>query len=826
MKRYWILPFLLLFLVSFSNISFGQAAEDLLDEGRAAFREGRYSEAVRAFEGVTALDPDNAEAYFLLARIYAETPLEDRKKANVALEKAIELEPDNLTYLVGSLQQLRVESWNFFTERIRETKRLDIAKHILKIDSTNAYAHEEIGGSFIRDFWRYRNAIMLPTLHFVRPTMVSNINEAYLGTLDADALNELDQFLLAQLGDEIEMTETDRTHTTPNMASLYSPDDVFMADRFDLESLRAQGIPIQDLSYRAQRAYDRAIGHLRASLQADPRRRSVYDSMMEIFALKGEYEDALEMLQEMYIFFPEDDKTWLYLGFAHCRSGNPEAAYRSFQTAFTYMDEGERQAFDNIEYILPEGEVESYKDDPIAYVSRFWTSKDPRYLTPFNERRLEHFARLVYVDLLYDSKDLKLRGWETQRGQILIRYGVPLSDVVIMPQNTSMSAKRVLEMAMAGPTDAEELQQERISATDQSALQTRILLDRGSGFDMAAEANSFNVWDYGDFRFVFEDPFRNGEYRLYSPSATEVAAGVDPWINDYTIRIKETFRKVPERYEYEAPGRQIEIPYLVTIFKGDGEEADLYVHYGIPITAENDPNSMINVTANVGAFLISEDRDILVERRRTVYGLRNAQIMEFKDTNLWVDTQEMQAPSGNHEVSMEFETASGATVAVQRRNIEVPRFTEERLTLSDMMLAYQIEESDEKTPASASDITRYGLSITPAPWSVFSATQPIYLYFEIYNLELNQAGQTDYEMEALLIPKDKGRGLGRLVRNIFGGTGGVSVTVPGAGDSLNDAQYLILDAANQETGLYTLVLRVRDNVGRRTVETEQDLFLE
>ena len=59
-----------------------------------------------------------------------------------------------------------MESWNFLGDRIREARRLEAARQILKIDPDNAYAHEELGTVNIRDFWRYRNAIMLPGLTY------------------------------------------------------------------------------------------------------------------------------------------------------------------------------------------------------------------------------------------------------------------------------------------------------------------------------------------------------------------------------------------------------------------------------------------------------------------------------------------------------------------------------------------------------------------------------------------------------------------------------------------------------------------------------------
>lgn len=765
-------PFGYLILILFALIAMMPTAawaqtSDAIEQGKEAFREGRYEAAARAFERATEADPQQAEAYYLLALVYAETPLKDEKKAQRALDRAIELEPDNPQFLVARLQQLRTESWNFLTEQIREAKRRDLAREILALDSTNAYAHEELGLAGIRDFWRYRNAIMLPTLQY------DAVGYARSDVRDGPLFEE-------PIFDDFDPTLTEQPALDASdpmlVGDLMDPDEVFLADRFDLDALEEQGVPFQSLSARAQRAYRRAAGHLEKALEADPRRRSVYDALMRIYMLKGEHEAALETLEGMYAHFSEDPATWLYLGLAHYRAGNMDAADRSFQTAFAFMTPEMEQAYNDLGGLLPEREQARYEADPVAYASRFWMSEDPRYLTPYNERKLEHWSRLTYADLLYGAPALDLRGWDTQRGRILVRYGLPQTDVVLV---------------------------------------TRDLLE-----------NTFNIWDYGDFRFVFEDPFRNGEYRLYSPPADEIAEDTDAWLNDYVLRAEETFRKVPERYAYEAPGRQIEIPYLVNAFKGEGGLTDLYVHYGIPIIEYDRSQEQIDVAANTGAFLISDDRDILVERRRTIYGLPTSQIIPFAETNLWVDTQLMHAPPGEHEVSVEFETSSGATVAVQRRAVDVPAFGADRLALSDMMLAYHIEETEDGEPLSDADVVRRGLSIRPAPWSVFSLRQPVYLYFEAYGLRQGEDGRTAYEVEISLVPKETARGVSRVFKGLFGGEEGVSVRYTGSSTSPNPSEYQILDATDQPPGLYTLTVRIRDSLAGRAEETARDLFLE
>ncbi|TDI70260.1 MAG: GWxTD domain-containing protein, partial [Bacteroidetes bacterium] len=453
----------------------------------------------------------------------------------------------------------------------------------------------------------------------------------------------------------------------------------------------------------------------------------------------------------------------------------------------------------------------------VAYAARYWTSKDPRLLTPYNERKLEHYARLTYADLLYGASELGLRGWNTERGQIIVRYGTPIGDVVIIPKSSSKISESFRAMAQDPDPDNQ----------GEGSRILQITRD-GYGFDMFEEANTYNIWTYEDKKFVFEDPFRNGEFRLYSPSASDISQGSLPWLNDYAIRARETFREEPESYTYKAPGRQIDVPFLVASFKNFSSDlTDVYVNYGIPVNDFDRSDDIIDITANAGMFVVSENRDMLVEQRRTIYGLRTAQVVQFEESNLWIDTEQLRVPPGMQEVSVEFETAGAATVAVQRRKVEILDFSGDDLALSDLLLAYRVDEVEFGTPTLSTDIVRNGLSIMPAPWSVFSTKQPIYLYFEVYNLDLDSNGSANYLVEAALGPKKQGNAIGNFLKGIFGGgEAGVAVSLPIQISSANDGQYLILDASNQEPGLYTIALKITDQATGKTLQREQDLFLE
>ncbi len=775
------------------------ALRERMDRGVEAFRAERFAEALEHFERVAEAAPEAAEAHYMIARVYAETPLADKRAALGAVRRARKIEPDNLQYMVAELQQLREPSWNNVAEFIQQEQRRSLARAILARDSTNAFAHEELGAVYIRDFWQYRNAIRLPGLSFGGSESETTLYEA------AEPIDPAE--IPVPAGSTPELAEG-----IADAAAFDAPGAVPLSDRFDLETLQSQGVAVQDLSARAQAAYDRAIGHLEAALRADPRRRPVYDHLMRIYTLNEDWDEAAAMLDRMLVFFPKDPGTWLYLGAANHRLGRADAAAVAFDEARERMTEEERAAFEDLALLLTDDDLRAYRADPDGFARAFWTARNPRYLTPYNERRLEHYARLVHADLLYAAPEIGKRGWQTQRGRVVVRYGPPERDVVI--------------------TGAFEEALHAFGVVDDAT-------EAGFRLDMAARSNLFNVWDYGDFKFVFEDPVRNGEFRLYSPPAdlySDRAAGFVEKM-DYELIARRTFRETPERYDYEAAGRAVDVPYVVTAFKGDGGLADLYVHYGIPLGAEADLSAdLVDLTLRTGAFLVDPEGGTLAERQRTLYGLKTAQVVSFEDIRLWTDTQALESGPGPHTVSVEFETAGGGTQATQRREVDVPAFPDDRLSVSDLLLAYAVEEvpaADGSGGPGGSEgvsggrLRRGGLEILPAPWSVFGRRQPLYLYFEPYGLAVGADGRSRYTVEVSLRPKDQRSAVARLVGGLFGGDDrGVSVEFEAEGSGPDDQQYTILDVADQEPGVYTLTLRVRDEATGRAVERERDLFLE
>jgi GWxTD domain-containing protein len=60
-----------------------------------------------------------------------------------------------------------------------------------------------------------------------------------------------------------------------------------------------------------------------------------------------------------------------------------------------------------------------------AFVEQFWARRDPTPGTPVNEFKVEHYRRIAYADTHFATRLSPGRGWNTDRGEVYIKYGPP-----------------------------------------------------------------------------------------------------------------------------------------------------------------------------------------------------------------------------------------------------------------------------------------------------------------------------------------------------------------------------------------------------------------
>lgn len=133
-------------------------------------------------------------------------------------------------------------------------------------------------------------------------------------------------------------------------------------------------------------------------------------------------------------------------GLAAARLNAPSDAQRAFAAGLARLSVRERGDLLDISRLLTPGDsvrVAGLADDAReATVRAFWETADPLISTPENEAQIEYFSRVAVSMLRYDDAEHGVRGWRTDRGIIVIRYGEPPVEVLLPPAN-DISARDV-----------------------------------------------------------------------------------------------------------------------------------------------------------------------------------------------------------------------------------------------------------------------------------------------------------------------------------------------------------------------------------------------
>jgi len=185
-------------------------------------------------------------------------------------------------------------------------------------------------------------------------------------------------------------------------------------------------VPLEDLKSEER---ERMIGHFRAALEAEPAHVEAAVHLLGHLADAGEWEEYERVARQLAETAPDDARPHLFIGLGLHETGRDAMADSAFGRALALLPPADRAVFEDIAALLPRRLQERYAALDSAgrreTARIFFASTDPLYLTEADERRLEHYARLAWAELKFGAPERQLRGWDTERGQIWVRYGRP-----------------------------------------------------------------------------------------------------------------------------------------------------------------------------------------------------------------------------------------------------------------------------------------------------------------------------------------------------------------------------------------------------------------
>jgi GWxTD domain-containing protein len=126
---------------------------------------------------------------------------------------------------------------------------------------------------------------------------------------------------------------------------------------------------------------------------------------------------------------PWDPWGWMALGLATHREGKDAQASAAYDSALTQFSPEERARLDRLDRVLP-GSDSARRARGAAPTSAsisqlYWTMADPLWSRGGNESRNEFLSRVTYSEFRWSVDELNIRGVDTDRGDIFVRYGPP-----------------------------------------------------------------------------------------------------------------------------------------------------------------------------------------------------------------------------------------------------------------------------------------------------------------------------------------------------------------------------------------------------------------
>ncbi len=398
-----------------TRLSDNKNALELFNKGVEYYIEGNIDLAVDYLKKATDIDNKFAEAYDKLSFAYIEKgTVFSRALAEIAIKRAIKLEPDNVTYRIHYGQLILEQRFIYNSRRYFELLKDKYPK--------NTEVNINLGLIYRKELEYFSNMVSVDSrgggiVSFITPEMLSYIYE-YEGTR-AGGLTSKE--ILSQ-----------RDESTGRFA---------------------------DFSSYAEYNYINAVDAFSEVLEIDPDNKIALHNL-GILALDADMIDKFIDYQKIILENNPDDKdARLYLGYGYHKQSKDDLAFIEYKKAESLMHSDERAVFESIEYIVPSDEIKGFINLASAEKSEFerifWRQKDPLFLSEYNERLLEHYSRVAYANLKFGVERKNIPGWKTDRGKIYIRYGPPNRAVRIGAEyrEKRLPGTETMEIPDLGPTE-------------------------------------------------------------------------------------------------------------------------------------------------------------------------------------------------------------------------------------------------------------------------------------------------------------------------------------------------------------------------------------
>ncbi len=489
-----------------------------------------------------------------------------------------------------------------------------------------------------------------------------------------------------------------------------------------------------------------------------------------------------------------------------------------FSAARQMDDQLAEEAFDELRDITRSDEKREFKLTPSGkkgiFLISFWGRKDPTLTTIKNERLIEHYRRIEHVKEKYHSP---LRPGYDERGRVYIKHGEP--DQTISYSGNWAVRENVSWLYSKGKSNpliyhfVERNNVYRMVYRLEEALVSDLESEMSSGGRNAVEL----FRSRGEIHPKYDQLANELEqYRGYSINEARRTTLLDIFSAEEELTERGfTEGEVTETFEHEFEEEPMNFYYYPATLRGGDSTSVLGVFFALP-------TDQVKVSDPFGAVEIPVELEVVLYDSWWQETARTTQHKTYRVPNFTPDKRNMipdllslQVPPGNYHLAVRLKQQDRNLMQIYKSNFYVDSYrSPDSLYLSDLILAANIEEDPRP-----GKFTIRGHRLQPMPSASFKKAQPMFVYYELYNLKPDTTGGKRLKVEYVISFAGGDLNIARKIINTLGRFIGVRNEVGKvvttfereiAQEGSVDPVYISIDPTEYLPGNYNLMVTVED----------------
>lgn len=196
-------------------------------------------------------------------------------------------------------------------------------------------------------------------------------------------------------------------------------------------------------------------------------------------------------------------------------------------------------------------------------------------------------------------------------------------------------------------------------------------------------------------------------------------------------------------FDFSYEQEQLEAQMSSAIFRGEYNLSRVEFYYSFPLrNLKFEPGTQFPLESIMEKKLMLFDQnfDKIFQRDENIKLIARNQ-SEIKK-RIYINQHSEQLPAGLYNVVLQLESRQSKRLAILRAQLNVKNFSSDSLTISDIQFSPQIKEGI----TNQRNLKPNNLLVVPYVGNTIRKTTPIYIYFEIYNLTINQDGKSRFQI--------------------------------------------------------------------------------